>query len=101
LTQRHWRIYRADLRMCWKHRKHYLRAYGPRGIVSFVLEKGQAPSRKTKYVNELAWFLLQFVKYRTRNGYRDPVVRGNHLPASQPPTPPCGRKNGLAEEGLL
>lgn len=73
LTQRPWRIFKADLRMCWKHRTHYLRAYGPRGIASFVLEKGQAPARKTPYLDGVMQFLLRFVKYEMKRKYRDPV----------------------------
>ncbi len=76
LTKRPWRIYRADLRMCWKHRELYLRAYGIRGILSFVIEKAQAPSRQTRYLNEIMLFLLQFVQYRQKARYRDPAIYG-------------------------
>jgi glycosyltransferase involved in cell wall biosynthesis len=84
LTKQRWRIYRADLRMCWKHRSHYLRAYGPRGILSFVLEKGQLPARKTRYLDDVMWFLLQFVRYRTKRGYVDPVLYNTSLKKSLP-----------------
>jgi glycosyltransferase involved in cell wall biosynthesis len=89
LTKQRWRIYRADLRMCWKHRSHYVRAYGPRGILSFVLEKGQTPARKTPYLDDVMWFLLQYVKYRTKRGYVDPVLynKGLKKPLSIAPAP--------------
>jgi glycosyltransferase involved in cell wall biosynthesis len=76
LTARHWRIFRTDVEMCWKHRRHYLRAYGLRGIVSFVLEKIQLPSTKTRYLNRVVRFLTQVIKikYQLRPGYRDPVL---------------------------
>ena len=77
LTRRHWRIFWADLRMCWKHRDLYLRAFGPRGILSFVLEKGQAPSRKTWCLDGIMLFLLKFVQYDTKKGYLDPVRYGS------------------------
>jgi len=82
LTQRPWRIYRADLKMCWKHRMHYLRAYGLRGVLSFVIEKAQAPSRTTRYLNEVMSFLLQFVKYPIKPNYRDPVLCNPKKPLS-------------------
>src|SRR5579871_68261 len=83
LTKKPWRIYRADLRMCWKHRALYWRAYGIRGILSFVIEKAQAPSRQTPYLNEIMLFLLRFVQYRQKARYRDPAIygRGQATPA--------------------
>jgi glycosyltransferase involved in cell wall biosynthesis len=83
LTKKPWRIYRADLRMCWKHRALYRNAYGIRGILSFVIEKAQAPSRQVRYLNEIMLFLLQFVQYRQKARYRDPAIygRGQMKPA--------------------
>lgn len=80
LTARYWRIFRADLRMCWKHKAVYFRAYGLSGIVSFVLEKLQAPSSRTRYVDGAVRLLLRFVKvkYRIKPSYREPV--GNPRP---------------------
>jgi glycosyltransferase involved in cell wall biosynthesis len=76
LTKYPWRIYRADLRMCWKHKKHYLRAYGFQGIVSFVLEKIQWPASKTRYVDGGVRLLFRFVtiRYQLKPDYRDPVL---------------------------
>ena len=89
LTSRHWRLYRTDLRMCWKHKAHYLRAYGPRGILSFALEKIHLPSSKTRLVDGAVRRLTRLVnvRYDIRPGYRDPVLAAA---AKQPaPTPQC------------
>jgi glycosyltransferase involved in cell wall biosynthesis len=76
LTARHWRIFRKDLVMCWKHKRHYVRAYGLRGILSFALEKIQLPSTKTRYVDGAVRRLMRVVKvkYELRPGYQDPVL---------------------------
>lgn len=75
LTERNWRMYRMDIKMCWKHRSFYYRAYGFRGFVSFLLEKLHIASYNTRYVDGAVRFLLRVikVKYRLRAGYRDPV----------------------------
>lgn len=91
LTKDHWRIYRADLRMCWKLRQHYLHAYGLRGIWTFVLEKIQFPSGRTRYLDGGVRLILRFIgiKYRVKPGYRDPVLasgRERPLSNSQQPT---------------
>jgi glycosyltransferase involved in cell wall biosynthesis len=93
LTARHWRIFRTDLRMCWKHKAHYVRAYGLRGILNFVLEKIQLPSSRTRYVDGVVRLLMRFVKikYELRPGYKDPVLTSNRrLSASVSPWPPEG-----------
>lgn len=76
LTSRYWRIFRMDLKMCWKHKVHYVRAYGLRGIVSFVLEKIQLPSTRTRYIDGCIRLLMRFVKikYQLRRKYKDPVL---------------------------
>jgi glycosyltransferase involved in cell wall biosynthesis len=76
LTAQHWRIFRKDLVMCWKHKQHYVRAYGLRGIASFALEKIQLPSTKTRYVDGAVRRLMRVVKvkYELRPGYQDPVL---------------------------
>ena len=75
LTSSHWRIYRSDLRMCWKHRSLYFKAYGWRGIMSFVLEKARLPSSRTRYVDGAIRLLLRHVKikYQIKRGFREPV----------------------------
>jgi glycosyltransferase involved in cell wall biosynthesis len=80
LTARCWHIFFTDLKMCWKHKAFYFRAYGLGGFVNFVLEKIQAPSSRTRYVDGAVRLLLRFVKvkYRIRAGYREPV--GNERP---------------------
>jgi len=79
LTPKHWFTFREDLKMCWKHKQHYVSAYGVRGIVSFVLEKIQLPATKTRYVNRLVRFLTRVIKikYELRRGYKDPVLAGS------------------------
>jgi len=82
LTSRCWRIFRTDLKMCWKHKAVYFRAYGLRGIANFVLEKLQMPSSRTRYVDGAVRLLLRVVKpqYRIRPSYREPV--GNRQPVA-------------------
>ncbi|MGC2490268.1 MAG: glycosyltransferase family A protein [Candidatus Sulfotelmatobacter sp.] len=83
LTMDHWRIYRTDLRMCWKHKKHYLKAYGLRGILNFILEKIQWPSSRTRYVDGAVRLLFRFIKieYKIKPGYRDPVLSTSQSPS--------------------
>jgi glycosyltransferase involved in cell wall biosynthesis len=90
LTKQHWRIYRSDLRLCWKHRAHYYRAYGLRGIFSHALEKIQYASCKTRYVDGGVRFLLRFVNvtYKERPDYHDPV------PSRMPGHPAAAAING-------
>jgi len=78
LTPNHWFTFREDLKMCWKHRRHYVRAYGLRGVVNFVLEKIQLPATKTRYLNRAIRFLTRVIKikYKLRPGYTDPVLAG-------------------------
>ena len=75
LTKRNWRMYWVDVKMCWKHRKFYYRAYGVRGFVSFLLEKAHIASYNTRFVDGRVRFLMRWigVKYEVRPGYRDPV----------------------------
>jgi teichuronic acid biosynthesis glycosyltransferase TuaG len=75
LTRNLWRIFQSDLKVCWKHRALYLRVYGMRGIVSYVLEKLYTASRTTRYVDGSVRLLLRFLKvrYRVKAGYREPV----------------------------
>jgi len=86
LTRKHWRIFRTDLRMGWKHRAHYMRAYGVRGIATFVLEKLQHPSGTIPFIGgALRRFLyLTSPPYRVKRGYKDPV------PTKEQPLPTPG-----------
>jgi len=88
LTRNLWRIFRTDLRVCWKHRALYMQVYGLQGVASYTMEKLYTASRETRYVDGGVRLLLRFVKvkYRVRNGYQDPVwsearlgPRGNPL----------------------
>jgi glycosyltransferase involved in cell wall biosynthesis len=75
LTRHTYTIFRTDLKMCWKHRRHYLRAYGVRGLASFVLEKARIATRETRYLDGAGRLVLRFVnvKYSIRKDYQDPV----------------------------
>jgi len=75
LTRHTYKILRTDLKMCWKHRRKYLDAYGLQGIVSFVLEKTRIATRETRYLDGAGRFVLRFIdlKYPIRNEYRDPI----------------------------
>jgi len=77
LTRHKWTILRTDLKMCWKHRKLYLQAYGVRGIANFVLEKTRVATCETRYLDGAGRFLLRFLdlKYSVQKDYRDPVVQ--------------------------
>jgi glycosyltransferase involved in cell wall biosynthesis len=85
LTSRHWRLYFTDLRMCWKHKAHYIGAYGSRGILSFALEKIQLPSSRTRYVDGAVRRLNRLikVKYQIRPDFRDPVLHNSPEGQSQ------------------
>jgi len=75
LTRNLWRIFWSDLKVCWKHRSLYLRVYGIRGVVSYILEKLYTASRTTRYADGSVRLLLRFlkVKYRVRCSYQEPV----------------------------
>jgi teichuronic acid biosynthesis glycosyltransferase TuaG len=75
LTRNLWRIFRTDMRVCWKHKALYMRVYGLRGVASYTMEKLYTASRQTRYVDGGVRLLLRFicVKYRVKNGYQDPV----------------------------
>ena len=89
LTKSRRRMLRIDLKLFWKHRKHYNRAYGPRGFVSFMLEKLWIASQDSRYMRRAVRFLVRFikVKYHTRNSYREPVRVGD---VRRPPLPGAG-----------
>src|SRR5262249_24363765 len=75
LTRGHWRMFRTHVLLCWKHRELYNRAYGIRGIVSFLLATLHIAAFRTRYVDGAVRFLMQIfsVRYETKPGYRDPV----------------------------
>jgi glycosyltransferase involved in cell wall biosynthesis len=79
LTKRKWRMFLVDVKMCWKHKPFYYRAYGLRGFVSFLLEKLHIASYHTRYVDGGVRFLIRLikVKYRVKPGYCDPVATGD------------------------
>lgn len=83
LTKQNWRMLWIDLKMCWKHRSSYYRAYGIRGFVSFFLEKLHIASYNTRFVDGRVRFLMRLikVKYEVRPGYRDPVLSGSPIQA--------------------
>ena len=76
LTRHKWRILRTDLKMCWKHKKHYFAAYGARGVVSFVLEKTRIATRETRYLDGAGRLVMRFVepRYTLKKDFRDPIL---------------------------
>ena len=88
LSSRRWRIFRTDLKMCWKHKALYLRAYGRLGIVWFVLDKLQQPTygipRVYGGVRRLLWFVQS--KCPIRSDYREPVDDQPRTPSSAQPS---------------
>jgi hypothetical protein len=78
LTKRHVRMYLVHVCLCWIHRARYYRAYGVRGVVSFLLSSLYLACRETRYVDGGVRLLLRFlkVKWQVRPGYHDPVSQG-------------------------
>ncbi len=76
LTSRHWRMFRTDAELCWKHKKLYYRVYGIRGIVNLLLERLQIASSKTRYVDGAVRLLMRYVKvdWRIRPNYQAPAT---------------------------
>lgn len=89
LTGRRWRIFRTDLRMCWKHRRLYLQAYGLRGIAVFILDKLQEPTSGLAgwhgALNRLHWLLKQ--EFRIKPSYKEPVVSEAPIVCESPAVP--------------
>jgi len=83
LSSRRWRIFRTDLKMCWKHRELYIQAYGWLGLAWFILDKLQEPThgipRVYGGVRRLLWFVQS--KCPIKSNYKEPVLK----PASPPP----------------
>jgi len=84
LSSRRWRIFVTDLKMCWKHRTLYLRAYGGLGILWFVLDKLQEPTfgipRVYGGIRRLLWYVQS--KCPLKSNYREPVVSQGRAPSS-------------------
>jgi glycosyltransferase involved in cell wall biosynthesis len=91
LSGRRWRIFRTDLRVCWKHRALYFGAFGFWGIALFVLDKLQEPTFGIRYVYGAVRRLLWWVqpKCRIKSSYREPV--GNKDPLARPAPRPIDR----------
>lgn len=84
LSSRRWRIFLTDLRMCWKHRALYFRAYGWLGILWFVLDKLQEPTygipRVYGGVRRLLWYVQS--KCPLKSSYKEPVAGHSRAPSS-------------------
>jgi len=78
LSERRWRMFRVHARICWLHRGKFVRAYGIRGLLSFLLATLRVATFKTRYLDGGVRRLLQVipVKWQIRPGYCDPV--SNH-----------------------
>jgi len=87
LTSRRWRIFLGDMRTCWKHRTLFNETYGLRGILWFILEKLQEPTKGMHLAYKVVRRLLRFAKARCRirSNYREPVgnVDRQFLPCGQ------------------
>jgi glycosyltransferase involved in cell wall biosynthesis len=81
LTAGCWRTFAMDLKLCWKHRADYYRAYGVRGFVSYILEKLRIASRNTRYLRGSVRLLMDWTKvsYKLRSDFREPVGGPNWL----------------------
>ena len=75
LSEQYWRMFRAHMRVVWKHKQHYYRAYGIRGAVNFLLITLFMASGKTRYVDGAVRFLLKIYdrKWILRQSYIEPV----------------------------
>jgi len=73
LTKRPWRMFRTDLRIGWKYREFYLRAYGVRGLATFVLEKIQIFLQGLWMRSGMKWPYV-WLRYKRKAGYVDPVL---------------------------
>jgi len=95
LSEQLWRMYRAHLRVVWKHKKHYYRAYGVRGAANFLLMTLFMSSFRTRYVDRVVRFLLRVYdrKWIIRKGYRDPI------PYSRREDLPVNLRNPVIEAG--
>lgn len=104
LAGRSLRMYRAHVKVCWKHRALYRRVYGLRGIVSFLLSslylvgdlyltsKSNEVRMKTRCVDRGMRIARRFLKvwYQVRPDYKEPVSS-----AARGPTAIVGSVAGL------
>jgi glycosyltransferase involved in cell wall biosynthesis len=75
LSERKWTMFRAHVRIVWKHKALYYRAYGVRGAITFLLATFHIASYFTRYVDGFCRFLIRIYgrKWIIRQGYSDPV----------------------------
>jgi len=75
LSEQLWKMFRAHLRIVWKHKSLYYRAYGFRGAANFLLVTLHMGSFRTRYVDGAVRSLLRVYdrKWVIRSGYREPV----------------------------
>jgi len=76
LTKNKIRMFLAHTRMCWRYRSLYYRAYGMRGIVSFLVQSLHIATMQTRYLDGAVRRLLKLVKvkYDLKPEYREPVL---------------------------
>ena len=94
LAGRHMTMYRSHLKLCWKHRALYRRAFGLKGTLSFLLDSAYLviggylwdirTKRRAKYLTGVMWRMHQLVRanYDLRPDYRDPVASRSSSPAA-------------------
>ena len=75
LSEQLWRMFRAHVRVVWKHKALYHKAYGFRGAANFLLVTLHMGSFRTRYVDGAVRFLLKVYdrKWIVKENYRDPV----------------------------
>jgi hypothetical protein len=76
LTRKQWRMFLTHIRLVWKHRNLYRRAYGIKGMFTFLLATLRIAACQTRFVDGVVRRILaegEF-KYDKRPGYRDPVL---------------------------
>jgi glycosyltransferase involved in cell wall biosynthesis len=70
------RMYGVHLRIVWIHRALFLRVYGVRGIVNFLLATLRKATEQSRFLNHAfdLWLRVFPLKYSTRSGYQEPIA---------------------------
>lgn len=93
LAGKHLTMYKSHIKLCWKHRALYYRAYGWRGVPDFLLQSAYLviggycydtrTTLKSQLLQGVMWRVHQLirVKFGLRSDYRDPVAGGGLVPS--------------------
>lgn len=76
LSGRKLRMYRVHLRIVWIHRALFLRVYGVRGIINFLLATLRKATEQWRWLSHAfdLWLRMFPPKYSTRSGYQEPIA---------------------------